>query len=415
MQLRIIPSRICLFLVRWMLQRRTGVKDEPSRPREESEEDGDLPMNQLCASCSVNRALLLTALGALFSGPPAYARDDLRRAIPPPGKALVFVFRVDREPLAAQVPVIVNKELIGELANGTFVAATVSPGPTQLRIGQRLVSALSFVATADQSYFVRVEAIDVRTLVRTVAHPVSEPEGRRSLAQSRFVGVAPAVVIPPVVIPPVVAPPPVAAPPDVTPTVVAPAPPAEPPATQPTPAREVSAPAEPGRDWDFALIASAGTFKLADGNQVIAGLARTYDTTSKSVFGVEAEWRHKAGFALGAEVFSYKNDLVTTGALPGAQQKVLAIMVNGKYYFRAASWFYPFVGAGIGQANASYSGGLTGDASGLAYQGMAGMEFRFKPVGLHVQYKSLASKTGSSGREVKVDGSGIVAGVSITF
>jgi len=220
-------------------------------------------MNQLCACRSLTGALLLTVLCGLFSAQAAHAQEDFRRAVPPPGKALVFVFRVDRDPLAAKVPVIVNNELIGELANGTFVAATVSPGPTQLRIGQRLVSALSFVATANESYFVRVEAIAGQTLVRTVATPVSEPEGRRSLAQSRFVGVAPAVVIPPVVTPPVVAAP-VAAPPVVTPPVaaptvvapvvvtppvVAPAPPAAPPAIMPAAAPEACAPTEPSRDW----------------------------------------------------------------------------------------------------------------------------------------------------------------------
>lgn len=411
-------------------------------------------MNQLCACRSVSGALLLTVLGALYSGPPARAQDDLRRAIPPPGKALVFIFRVDREPLAAQIPVIVNKELVGELANGTFVAATVSPGPTSLRIGQRLVSTLSFVATADQSYFVRVEAIDGRTLVRTVAHPVSEPEGRRSLAQSRFVGVAPAVVIPPMVIPPVVAPPvaappvvtppvvapavvippvvappvvappvvapPVAAPPVVapavvTPPVVAPAPPAEPAATQPTPAREIPASTKPGPDADFALIVKAGTFKLAHDNQVVAGLPNTYDTTSKSVLGIEAEWGRSSGLTLGGEVFSYKNDMVSTGAIPNAQQEVRAYMVNGKYYFRAASWFHPFVGAGIGIAKATYSGGLSGNSTGPAYQGLAGMELRFKPVGLYVEYKYLESKTGRDSGTVKVGGKGILAGVSISF
>ena len=381
-------------------------------------------MNQFCACRSMSGALLLTALCALFPALPAHAQGDLYRAIPPPGKALVFVFRVDRAPETAQVPVVVNKELVGELANGTFVAATVNPGTTNLRVGQRLVSTLSFVATANQSYFVRVEAIDDRTLVRTELHPVSEPEGRRSLAQSRFVGVAPAVVIPLVVTPPVAAPP-VAAPPVVTPPVVAPAvvtppvaaptPAAEPPAAQPTPAREVSAPTEPGRDWNFALIANAGTFKLANESQVVAGFPSTYDTTSKSVFGVEAEWRSRSGFAVGGEYFTYKNDLVSTATTPDAQQKVYAIMLNGKYYFHAADWFYPFVGAGVGQATASYSGGLTGNATGLAYQGLAGMEFRFKPVGLYVQYKYLASKTGSSGSEVKVGGSGILAGVSISF
>jgi len=406
--------------------------------KSKAKQHGDPPMNQLCACRSLTGALLLTVLCGLFSAQAAHAQEDFRRAVPPPGKALVFVFRVDRDPLAAKVPVIVNNELIGELANGTFVAATVSPGTTQLRIGQRLVSTLSFVATADQSYFVRVEGIAGQTLVRTVASSVSEPEGRRSLAQSRFVGVAPAVVIPPVVTspvvaapvaaPPVVTPPvaaaPVAAPPVAAPSVVAPVvvtPPvepaivAEPPTIKPAVAPEGSAPTEPSRDWDFALIAKAGTFKMADGNQVVAGLQSNYDTTSSSVYGVEAEWRHKAGFAVGGEVFSYKNDLVTTGAIPNAQQDVLAFMVNGKYYFRAASWFYPFVGAGIGAARATYSGGLTGNPTGLAYQGLAGMEFRFKPVGLYLQYKYLSSKTGDAGNEVKVGGSGILAGVSIIF
>ena len=396
-------------------------------------------MNQLRACRSVIVALLLTTLCGLFSALPVHAQPDFRRAVPPPGKALVFVFRVDREPLAAQVPVMVNKEPVGELANGTFVAATVSPGPTQLRIGQRLVSTLSFVATADQSYFVRVEATASQTLVRTVAAPVSEPEGRRSLAQSRFVGVAPAVVMPSVVTPPVVAAP-VAAPPVVTPPVaaptvvapvvvtppvVAPAPPVEPavvavpPAIQPAAAPEVSTPTEPRRESAFVLIASAGTFKMANGNQVIntpqGTVQGTFDTTSKSVFGVEAEWRSRAGFAVGGEVFSYKNDLVTTAPIPNAQQEVLAFMVNGKYYFRAASWFYPFVGAGIGVAKATYSGGLTSDATGPAYQGLAGMEFRIKPVGLYVQYKYLSSKPGDAGREVKVGGSGVLAGISISF
>jgi opacity protein-like surface antigen len=178
--------------------------------------------------------------------------------------------------------------------------------------------------------------------------------------------------------------------------------------------RDAAVPAEPG-EGRFAIIASAGSFKLADERQTVAGLGATYDTTSKSVFGVEAEWRGISGFAVGAEYFSYKNDLVVPSAIPMAQQKVNAIMVNGKYYFRAADWFYPFVGAGVGQARATYSGGLTGDATGLAYQGLAGMEFRFKPVGFSVQYKYFSSKTGEDNREVKVGGSGFLAGVSITF
>jgi len=198
--------------------------------------------------------------------------------------------------------------------------------------------------------------------------------------------------------------------------VVTPALPAEPVAAKPAAAPEVSAPTEPRRESAFALIANAGTFKLANESQIVAGFPSTYDTTSKSVFGVEAEWRSGSGFAVGGEFFTYKNDLVATGAtVPNAQQKVYAVMLNGKYYFHAADWLYPFVGVGVGQANASYSGGLTGNASGLAYQGLAGLEIRFKPVGVYVQYKYLASEVGDSGREVKVGGSGVLAGFSLSF
>jgi opacity protein-like surface antigen len=176
----------------------------------------------------------------------------------------------------------------------------------------------------------------------------------------------------------------------------------------------VTAPsAEPGGDWNFALIAKGGAFKLANANQTVAGLASTFDTASKPALGIEAEWRNKAGFAVGGEAFYYKNGLVAAGV--DSQQQVLAIMANGKYYFRAADWFYPFVGAGVGVADAIYSGGLKGTAGGLAYQGLAGMEFRFEGVGLLVQYKYLAATTGKSGNNVKVGGGGVLAGVSIPF
>ena len=398
------------------------------------------PVDQGCGCRPVVSTVLLAALFSLFSVSPAHAQEGLNRALPPSGKALVFVFRVDRNPVAAQVPVVVNQQLIGALAHGTFVTATVDPGRTELRIGQRLVRTFTFVAAPNQSYFVRVEALDDRTPVRIEAQPVSEPEGRRALAQSRSVGVAAAVVIPPLAPPPAAAPPvtapPVAAPPvvappvaapavvvppaappaAVTPPVVTPAPPTEPVAVEPAAAPEVSAPTEPRRESAFALIASVGTFKLADEKQTVATFPSTYDTTSKSVFGVEAEWRSGLGFAVGGEYFTYKNDLVAMGAtVPNAQQKVYALMLNGKYYFYATDWLYPFVGVGVGQANASYSGGLTGTASGLAYQGLAGFEIRFKPVGVYVQYKYLASDVGESGREVKVGGSGILAGIRISF
>src|SRR5437870_9299135 len=357
-------------------------------------QQGDSPMNELRAGLSVSGAFLLAAL--LGAAPPVRAQEDASRATPPPGKALVFVFRSERETVAALVPVFVNLARVGDLANGTFAVATVSPGRTFLRVGDQAVATYTLEVAANQSYFVRVEAVPGVRPVQTEVRIVSEVEGRRFLAQSRLAGAAPPAVAAPRVQPP---PAPVAAP------RVAP---------KPAP-REIARFAEPGGDWNFALIAKGGAFKLANANQTVAGFASTYDTASKPAVGIEAEWRNRTGFALGGEVFYYKNDLVATGTGAISQQQVVAIMANGKYYLRAADWFYPFAGAGVGFADALYSGGLKGTQGGTAYQGLVGMEFRFGSVGLQVQYKYLAATTGTTSKEVKVGGSGVLAGVSIIF
>jgi opacity protein-like surface antigen len=314
----------------------------------------------------------------------------------------VFVFRSDRQPVAAQVPVLVNLVRIGDLTNGTFAVATVNPGRTFLRIGEQVLAVFTLEAVANRSYFVRVEAVSSVRPVRTDVRLVNETDGRRALAQSRLVGTSAIAGAPraqpqaPVAAPPRAAPPPVAAAPR----------------AQPSPPRPAPSP-EAGGDWTFALIAKGGAFKLANENQTVAGLASTFDTKSKPAVGIEAEMRHRTGFALGGEVFYYKNDLVATGLI--AKQQVVALMANGKYYLRVADWFHPFVGVGVGAADAIYSGDLKGTAGGAAYQGMAGMEFRFENVGVLVQYKYLAATTGKSGNDVKIGGSGVLAGVSIAF
>ncbi len=272
-------------------------------------------MNELRAGLSVSGAFLLAAL--LGAAPPVRAQEDASRATPPPGKALVFVFRSERETVAALVPVFVNLARVGDLANGTFAVATVSPGRTFLRVGDQAVATYTLEVAANQSYFVRVEAVPGVRPVQTEVRIVSEVEGRRFLAQSRPVGAAPPAIAAPRVPPPA----PVAAPrvpPPPAPVVAAP---------------RVEQPRPP--DWNFALIASTGAFKMANRNQIVVS-ASTFDTTSKPVFGVEAELRNKAGFALGGEVFYYKNDLVATGTGAISQQQVVAIMANGKYYLRAA-------------------------------------------------------------------------------
>jgi len=241
-------------------------------------------MNPLRACLSVSGIFLLAAL--FGAAPPVHAQGDASRATPPPGKALVFVFRSDRQPVAAQVPVVVNLVRIGDLTDGTFAVATVNPGRTFLRIGEQALAVFTLEAVANRSYFVRVEAVSSVRPVRTEVRLVSETDGRRSLAQSRLLGAAPAIAAAPRAQPPAA---PVAAP--------AAAPRAQPSPPQPAPS------AAPGGDWTFALIATGGAFKLASANQTVAGLPSTFDATSKPAAGIEAEVRHRGGFAVGGVVF----------------------------------------------------------------------------------------------------------------
>src|SRR5258706_1741357 len=279
-----------------------------AKKKQQYEQYGDPPMNPLRACLSVSGIFLLAAL--FGAAPPVHAQGDASRATPPPGKALVFVFRSDRQPVAALVPVLVNLVRIGDLTDGTFAVATVNPGRTFLRIGEQALAVFTLEAVANRSYFVRVEAVSSVRPVRTEVRLVSETDGRRSLAQSRLLGAAPAIAAAPRAQRPAA---PVAAP--------AAAPRAQPSPPQPAPS------AAPGGDWNFALIATGGAFKLASANQTVAGLPSTFDATSKPAVGIEAEFRNKAGFAVGGEIFYYKNDLVATGVV--AKQQVLALMANG--------------------------------------------------------------------------------------
>jgi cell division septation protein DedD len=364
-------------------------------------------MDKLRACLAVSGALLLVGV---LSAPVAHAQTDPRQATPPSGRALVFVFRSEREPADARIPVAVNAEAVGQLAGGTFLVATVAPGKTFVRSGDRVLSAVAFLAEPNRSYFVRVEAASGTGPVPTETRLVAEAEGRRAVAQSQLAEAAPAVIAAPRAAAPT--PPPTAAKP--APQAAQPAPPATKPA--PAAAREP----EQARSG-IALILKAGSFKMAEGDQTVGGAASTFDTTSKPAAGVEIEWRSRSGLALGGEVFYYKNKFVLNLTPLTAEQEVYAAMLNAKYYLRAADWFYPYVGAGAGLAASSYSGDLSGDALGPAYQGLAGAEFRFNGVGLHLQFKYLAATTegklATTGatEKVKVGGAGVLAGISFVF
>jgi opacity protein-like surface antigen len=382
-------------------------------------------MNKLRVALAMSGALLLTGV---FSAPVAHAQPDPRQAMPPPGRALVYVYRSEREPVVAKVPVSVNAEVVGQLASGTFLVATVAPGRTFVRSGDRVLSAVAFQAEPNRRYFVRIEAVSGTRPVRTETRLATDAEGRRAVAQSQFAGAAPAVIAAPRAAAPAPKPAPSAAKPSAQaakpaapPATAKPAPQAAKPASPRPAARAAPARKPEETGWDIALIVKGGTFEMSSGDQTVGSAPSTFETASKPAAGIELEWRSRSGPAVGAEVFYYKNEFATAATSSIAKQEIYATMVNGKYYFRVAEWFYPYVGAGVGLAVASYGGNLTGNADGLAFQGLAGAEFRFSGVGLHLQVKYLAATTegtlATTGatEKVKVGGAGALAGISFVF
>jgi len=398
------------------------------------------------------RASLLK--GSILALAAACAVDaHAQTASPPPGKALVVLYRADKQPVAARVPVIANADRLGDLGNGEFINAVVNPGRTFLRVGDRILTTLAIQTSADQRYYVLVEAVPGMTPVRVEMREMTEATARRALAQSSPAAAgaiaaprapataapavpaprAPAAAVPlaaaPAVVAPAVKPAPPPAAPAAAPPPPRPAPAAAPPKPAPPPPRQSTIAREPvaaeeeeeaaeaeRRKWRIAIIAKTGAFKLATTNQTIGGRPSVYEKNSKPVAGFEAELRHQSGFAVGGEFLYYKNELTATGTPFAGDQTVLASMINAKYYMDVADWFQPFLGAGVGFTGAKFGGDLQGKSSGPAFQGMLGADFRFGDIGLYLEYKYLSSETSDGGNQkIKVGGSGVLAGVSIAF
>lgn len=352
-----------------------------------------------------------------------FAFDALAQvASPPRGKALVVLYRSDKQPVAGRVPVIANADRLGDLGNGEFINAVVSPGRTFLRVGDRVLTTLAIQTSANQTSYVLIQAVPGLTPLRVEMREMNEASARRVLAQSRPAAGGAAAVpprTPAAVAPLAVAPAAAARAPAAAPPAAAPRPPPAPQRRPSTVAREPPPPAEKEEEegkWRVAVIAKTGAFKLSAPSQTIAGLDTSYDKSSKPVVSLEAELRHRDGFAIGAEALYYKNDLTAPGTTLAATQTVVSGMLNGKYYIEVADWFYPFLGAGVGFAGASFAGDLQGKSSGPGFQGMLGADFRFSSVGLYVEYKYLSSTTqDSANQKIKVGGSGIFAGISVAF
>src|SRR5262252_1657209 len=103
-------------------------------------------MNRLRASLLQAVLALVAVSGIQFAGD-----AQAQAASPPPGKALVILYRADRQPVAGKVPIIANADRLGEMGNREFVNAVVNPGRTFLRAGDRILTTLSLQTSANQT------------------------------------------------------------------------------------------------------------------------------------------------------------------------------------------------------------------------------------------------------------------------
>jgi len=343
-------------------------------------------MNQLRAGFAVSAALLLGVLLGALSAPPVHAQDA-QRATPPPGKALLFIFRSDREPRGAQVPVAVNAVRIGDLEDGTFLSVSVDPGRTFLRSGDRVLAMLGFQTAPDQTYFVWVEAVHGLTLVQTEMRLVSEEEGRRALAQSRAVTPAEDRVIP-------------LAPPGAEDRII----PLAPPGAEGAPQAPLTFAAEPAAAepadatrglyfrFDIGVSQSTGAdIKDKDfaGSGIICGDANCTVPGKLKDVGAGAVLSGGIGYRFSPHV---RGDLIlgfrgyllnaSDASVPPTKFKAPVISssaIAGAYYDFATSGWTPYVGAGLGFAvndirtvTVDNGAGLNGSFSGGAKAGAAG-------------------------------------------
>lgn len=320
--------------------------------------------------------LSMLCLSPVLAAVPYANTDDDRKAkqaLPPAGKALVYIYRPADAGPAKSPAVLFNNRKHGQLAPLTYYMWTVEPGRVDLRTDEAGSRTLSLRTQGGRIYFVRLTVgRDGRGELRQVSYGA----GRQDVHRARLL-------------------------------------------------REVAA-ADDDSDagssgrGGFTLIVKGGSYQLGSDSQTILGLQRNFGTTG-SAFGAEGEWRLANGLAFGAEVFSHSHDYTTSGAVGTGDMSALHIMFNVKKYFRPASLVQPYIGGGVGAVTAEFSSGsgasaITGSGGGYALQAMGGVAFRWQHVGLYTELKlQKAEAEDANGETVDVSGSALFVGMSLSF
>jgi hypothetical protein len=351
-----------------------------------------------------NFLLVLALPQALAAVPLASPEQDryAKQAVPPAGKALIYIYRLEDASAGAAPGLWLNKRDSGRLEPNTFGMWAASPGRLEVRAGRIDAKPLTINCEAERIYFIQLTVGgDGSANLRQVSYGT----GRTEMSQAHLV-LDPAIAARAAAVTP------------------KPAAPAQTPAPAPAKATTAAAPApaqaspeEPAvqESSGLTLILKGGSFQLANSTQTILNFSRDFSSAGLA-YGLEGEWRWVNGFALGLEVYGQSQDWTTTGSPSSGSMDVAYVFFNAKKYFRQGSIVQPFLGAGVGAASTTFSGSITGSAGGPAVQAMAGIVFRWKKVGLYTEYKyEHAEVSDPASNTVDVSGSGLFAGLSVYF
>lgn len=329
-----------------------------------------------------------------------------KQAVPPAGKALVYVYRQGDARPQTSPALWLNKRNSGQLGPRTYGMWAAGPGRLEVRAGRIDSTPLTITCQAGRIYFVQLAVnADESVSLRQVPYGT----GRTEMRAARLV-LDPAIAARAAAAPKPVAPKPAPAP--AKKPMATKAPPAKKPVVKET--RAVGdVPVAKGSSG-VTLIAKGGRFQLASDSQIIVGASRKFSAASMA-YGLEGEWRLESGFAFGMELFGHTQDYTTAGVASG-DIAVTNVFLNAKKYFRPGAIVQPYLGAGIGSASSSFSGAITGSAGGFALQGMTGIAFRWRHFGIYTEFKyERAEVEDAAGQAVDVSGTGLFAGVSVQF
>lgn len=335
-----------------------------------------------------------------------------KQAVPPSGKALIYVYRLNDARPQTSPGLWLNKRASGQLEPRTYGMWAAGAGRLEVRAGRADATPLTITCETGRICFVQLTVnADESVSLRLVPYGT----GRTEVGQARLV-LDPATAAR------------MAAAPKPTAPVTPPAPVKETPVAKAPPAtRKVQAPKDEPAAEDtgearsgVTLIIKGGSFQLANDSQTIVLVNRTFSAASLA-YGLEGEWRLENGFAFGAELFGHSQDYTTAGSTAPGDMTVTNVFFNAKKYFRPDAVVQPYIGVGFGSATTDLSGAITGSAAGYALQGMAGVAFRWRHVGIYTEFKYAHAETEGTNAStglpeiVDVSGTGLFAGMSVHF